>query len=55
VVPAQRSREAAAALAAAGVPVEAIYPPGLDHSIDAAAAAAGLAFLRGALAAVPGA
>jgi phospholipase/carboxylesterase len=55
VVPAQRSREAAAALAAAGIPVEAIYLPGLDHSIDAAAAAASLGFLRDALAAVPGA
>ena len=51
VVPPQRSREAAVALQAAGTPVQARYLPGLDHSIDAEAAADGAAFLRAALAA----
>ena len=34
VVPVQRSRDAAAALRAANVPVEAVYVPRLGHGID---------------------
>jgi len=34
VVPAARSREAERSLAAAGVPVEAVFVPGLGHGID---------------------
>jgi phospholipase/carboxylesterase len=34
VVPAFRSRDAETALRAAGVPVEAVYVPGLGHGID---------------------
>lgn len=49
VVPVRASRAAESALRAAGVPVEALYVPGLDHSIDGAGLAAGGAFLRGVL------
>ncbi|MBV1799070.1 alpha/beta hydrolase [Siccirubricoccus sp. G192] len=45
VVPAQASRAAEAALRAAGVPVEALYRPGLGHGIDEAGLAAGAALL----------
>jgi phospholipase/carboxylesterase len=45
-VPAARSHEAEAAFAAAGIPVRAVYPPHLEHVIDAAGTATGLAFLR---------
>jgi phospholipase/carboxylesterase len=34
VVPASRSRDAAAALTALGVPVQSHFSPGLDHSFD---------------------
>ncbi len=50
VVPAQRSREAEAALRAEGVPVESLFEPGLDHGIDPAGLAAGAAFLQRAFA-----
>ena len=53
VVPVQRSREAEAALRAAGVPVEAAYVPRLGHGIDdtglamgALALAAGICMTR---------
>ncbi len=46
VVPASRSRDAAAALLAAGVPVQAVFTPRLGHGIDAAGLAAGAAALR---------
>ncbi len=46
VVPAARSRAAEMALRAAGVPVTALYRPGLGHGIDAEGLAAGLAALR---------
>jgi len=46
VVPAARSRAAESALRAAGVPVAALYRPGLGHGIDAEGLAAGLAALR---------
>ena len=46
VVPAYRSRDAAAALRAAGVPVQAIFTPGLGHGIDPAGLQAGTAALR---------
>lgn len=45
VVPAAASRLAAEALAAAGVPVTALYRPGLAHGIDPAGLAAGAALL----------
>ena len=45
VVPVQASRAAEAALRAAGVPVRALYVPGLDHSIDDTGLAAGTALL----------
>lgn len=45
VVPVRASRMAEAALRAAGVSVEALYIPGLDHSIDDAGLAAGIAAL----------
>lgn len=48
VVPPARSRAAEQALRAAGVPVEALYIPGLGHGIDEAGLAAGAAFLRNA-------
>jgi phospholipase/carboxylesterase len=50
VVPASRSREAAAALRAAGVPVEETYSPGLGHGIDDAGLSAGALFLQHAFA-----
>ena len=50
VVPVRASRMAEAALRAAGVPVEALYIPGLDHTIDKLGLAAGTAFLVRALA-----
>ncbi|MCC6719464.1 MAG: phospholipase [Acetobacteraceae bacterium] len=46
VVPAARSREAEAALAAAGFAVEAMYCPRLEHGIDEAGLAAGALFLQ---------
>ena len=46
VVPATRSRNAAAALQMAGVPVDTLFTPGLGHGIDAAGLAAGAAALR---------
>jgi phospholipase/carboxylesterase len=51
VVPAFRSRDAAAALRAAGVPVETVFSPGLGHGIDDAIIKAGAAFLQKAFAA----
>jgi phospholipase/carboxylesterase len=46
VVPAARSRAAESALRAAGLPVRALYRPGLAHGIDAEGLAAGLTTLR---------
>jgi phospholipase/carboxylesterase len=46
VVPAARSRAAESALRAAGVPVRALYRPGLAHGIDPEGLAAGLKTLR---------
>ena len=46
VVPAFRSRDAAAALRAAGVPVETLFIPELGHGIDPAGLDAGAAALR---------
>jgi phospholipase/carboxylesterase len=51
VVPVGASRMAEAALRGAGVPVEALYIPGLDHGIDQTGLAAGVATLRRAFAA----
>jgi phospholipase/carboxylesterase len=45
VVPVHLSRAAEQALRAAGVPVQALYIPGLDHTVDAAGLAAGSAAL----------
>jgi phospholipase/carboxylesterase len=45
-VPAQRSRDAAAALTAAGVPVESLFIPTLGHGIDDGGIAIGGAALR---------
>lgn len=45
VVPAGRSRAAEQALRAAGVPVQAVYTPGLGHGIDELGLAAGSAAL----------
>jgi phospholipase/carboxylesterase len=50
VVPATRSRQAEAALAALGAPVQAIYCPGLGHGIDEAGIATGSLFLQRAFA-----
>ena len=50
VVPVAASRLAESALRAAGIPVEALYIPGLDHSIDGAGLAAGTAALSAAFA-----
>jgi phospholipase/carboxylesterase len=48
IVPSGATRQAEAALRAAGVPVEALYRPGLGHGIDPAGLAAGQAtLLRG--------
>ena len=49
-VPAARSREAEAALAAAGVPVESTFVPGLGHGIDETGVSAGALFLQRAFA-----
>jgi phospholipase/carboxylesterase len=46
VVPVSRSRDAEAALAALGVAVESVYPPRLEHAIDAAGLSAGSLFLQ---------
>ncbi len=46
VVPAFRSRDAAAALRAAGVPVETLFIPELGHGIDPVGLGAGAAALR---------
>jgi len=51
VVPAERSALAERALRAAGVPVEALFVPGLGHSIDAAGLSAGALFMQRAFAA----
>jgi phospholipase/carboxylesterase len=50
VVPAEHSRAAERALRAAGVPVEALFSPGLGHAIDEAGLARGALFLRRAFA-----
>ena len=50
VVPAAASRAAEAALAAQGVPVRALYRPGLGHGLDEVGLAAGAEVLRGVLA-----
>lgn len=49
VVPAAATRAAEAALAAAGVPVRALYRPGLGHGLDEVGLAAGAEVLRGVL------
>ena len=50
VVPVRASRMAEAALRAAGVPVEALFIPGLDHTIDDSGLRAGIACLLRAFA-----
>lgn len=50
VVPAQRSRDAEAALRAAGVPVEAVFVPRLGHGIDDTGIAMGALTLQRAFA-----
>ncbi|MBV9250356.1 MAG: prolyl oligopeptidase family serine peptidase [Acetobacteraceae bacterium] len=50
VVPASRSRDAEAALKAAGVPVESVYVPNLPHGIDDTGLAMGALFLQRAFA-----
>jgi phospholipase/carboxylesterase len=50
VVLAARSREAEAALAAAGVPVESTFVPGLGHGIDETGISVGALFLQRAFA-----
>jgi phospholipase/carboxylesterase len=50
VVPVQASRAAERGLLAAGVPVQALYAPGLGHGIDAAGLSAGALFLQRAFA-----
>lgn len=50
VLPAHLSREAERALAAAEVPVEALFRPGLGHGIDDAGLSAGALFLQRAFA-----
>ena len=50
VVPVRASRVAEAALRAGGVPVESLFIPGLDHTIDDSGLRAGIAFLRRAFA-----
>ena len=50
VVPVERSREAEAALRAAGVPVEATYVPRLGHGIDDTGLAMGALVLQRAFA-----
>ena len=51
VVPAAASRAAESALAEAGVPVRAIFRPGLGHGLDEVGLAAGAEVLRGVLSA----
>jgi phospholipase/carboxylesterase len=46
VVPAFRSRDAATALQAAGIPVETLFRPGLGHGIDPVGLAKGASILR---------
>ena len=53
MVPVGASRAAEVALGAAGVKVEALYVPGLDHTIDDSGLAAGIAALRRAYALDP--
>lgn len=53
VVPAAASRMAESVLRGVGIPVESLYIPGLEHGIDEAGLAAGVAALRRAFA--PGA
>lgn len=48
IVPVQATRMAESALRAAGVPVQALYRPGLAHGIDEAGLAAGAQALRAA-------
>ncbi len=50
VVPVTRSREAEAALLAAGIPVESLYCPRLGHGIDEAGLSIGALFLQRAFA-----
>jgi phospholipase/carboxylesterase len=50
VVPPAASRAAEAALAAAGVPVRAVYRPGLGHGLDEVGLAAGAQLMRALLA-----
>ncbi|HWT07586.1 MAG TPA: prolyl oligopeptidase family serine peptidase [Roseomonas sp.] len=49
VVPVAASRRTEAALQAAGVPVRALYRPGLGHGLDEVGLAAGAEVLRGLL------
>jgi phospholipase/carboxylesterase len=49
VVPAAASRAAESALTTAGVPVRALYRPGLGHGLDEVGLAAGAEVLRGVL------
>jgi phospholipase/carboxylesterase len=53
VVPAGLSRAAALVLREAGVPVETVFTPGLDHSIGEAGIAAGIALLERGFAVTP--
>ena len=46
IVPAFRSRDAAASLREADIPVELVFSPGLGHGIDEAGLQAGAALLR---------
>ena len=55
IVPVAASRAAEQSLRAAGVPVEALYRPGLAHGIDEAGLLAGARMLGRAFAAAPGA
>jgi phospholipase/carboxylesterase len=50
VVPASRSKDAELALRKAGVPVQALYCPGLGHGIDEAGLSTGALFLQQAFA-----
>jgi phospholipase/carboxylesterase len=50
IVPASRSRDAAAALKAAGVPVETVFSAKLEHGIDDVLLTAGALFLQKAFA-----
>ena len=52
VVPAARSRDAERLLRAAGVPVQAVFRPGVGHWIDDEGLRTGAVFLRGVLAAM---